>query len=118
MARSVAIKAPKHLKRSTRRWFESVAAEYDLEQHHLKLLLLASEAWDRTTDAREALAKHGIVYVDRFSVPRARPEVAIERDSRLAFVRTLRELGLDVNSPAEPYSRSPVIAGNANRRLG
>ena len=40
----------------------------------------------------------------------ARPEVAIERDSRLAFARMLRELALDVESPQE-FARPPVMTG-------
>src|SRR6185312_7239840 len=33
---------------------------------------LAGEAWDRCQAAREAIATHGITYVDRFKAPRAR----------------------------------------------
>jgi hypothetical protein len=77
-------------------------AEFRLEEHHERLLTLAGEAWDRATEAREALAEHGLTYVDRFDQPRARPEVAIERDSRLAFARLIRELDLDGEPLAEP----------------
>ena len=45
-------KAPAHLEWSTRRWFESVLAEYDIEPHHVRLLQLACEAWDRGQAAR------------------------------------------------------------------
>jgi hypothetical protein len=48
--------------------------------------------------AREAL-KGGLTYEDRFGCPRARPEIAVERDSRIGFARLVRELGLDVNNP-------------------
>lgn len=98
----VEFKPPKHLKAGTRKWWATVVREYELEEHHLRLLTLAAEAWDRCEQARKALAKHGLTYNDRFHQPRARPEVAIERDSRIAFARLLRELDLDV----EP-SRSP-----------
>ena len=76
-----------------------VVKEYDLEPHHQRLLILAAEAFDRGQDARAAIAKHGAVYTDRFGQPAARPEVAIERDSRIAFARLLRELSLDVSAP-------------------
>ena len=77
--------APEHLKQTTAEWWESVSSEYDLEPHHLRLLTLAAECWDRCQQAREAIAEHGTTYQDRFNQPKARPEVAIERDSRLAF---------------------------------
>ena len=75
----------------------------------MRLLTLASEAWDRGQQARKLLATHGLVYVDRFGAPRARPEVAIERDSRLAFARLLRELDLDIDPPTNVIVRPPML---------
>src|SRR3979409_869555 len=34
---------PKHLKPATRAWFASVCEEYELDEHHLRLLALAGE---------------------------------------------------------------------------
>ncbi|MFH1419621.1 MAG: P27 family phage terminase small subunit [Planctomycetota bacterium] len=107
---------PAHLRPDTRGWWQSVVAEYVLEAHHIRLLTLAAEAWDRGEQAREALAEHGTTYIDRFQQPHSRPEVAVERDSRVAFARILRELALDVSEPAE--HRTPSIAGNAALRKG
>ena len=106
--------APPHLRESTREWFVSVLADYALEPHHVRLLTLAAESWDRGQQAREILASDGLTYVDRFGSPKARPEVAIERDSRTAFARLIRELALDVEEPGD--SRPPNIRGNASAR--
>ena len=46
-----------------------------------------------------------------YLAPRSRPEIAIERDSRVAFARLIRELDLDTNSPAES-SRPPALRSN------
>lgn len=105
--------APAHLKAPTRRWWQSVVEEYNLEPHHLRLLTLAAESWDRTQDARTVLEQEGLTFVDRFGQPKARPEVAIERDSRIAFARMLRELALDVEAPDEAARPAP-IAGRAH----
>jgi len=85
-------------------------AEYGLEHepHALRVLTLACEALDRCEEARGALATHGTTYLDRFGAPRARPEVAIERDSRTAALRAFRELSLD-GEAAEP--RVPRVGG-------
>jgi hypothetical protein len=72
-------------------------------------LTLAAEAWDRAEQAREAIAQHGMTFMDRFGQPHARPEIAIERDNRIAFARLLRELALDVEAPDAP--RPPSIGG-------
>jgi len=109
-------RAPQHLKPATRRWWASVVAEYELEDHHIRLLTLAGESWDRCVEARVAIAEHGLTFVDGRGSPKARPEVGIERDSRIAFARLLRELGLDVQPPAE--SRSLPITANAYRKTG
>jgi phage terminase small subunit len=85
-----------------------------LEPHHVKLLTVAAECWDRLLGAREAIDQHGTTYTDRFGSPRARPEVAIERDSRVAFARLLRELDLETEAaPASP--RPPAL--RSNRRI-
>jgi len=102
---------PKHLNPMTRRWFSAVTRLYELEEHHLRLLTLAGEAWDRCAAARQAIAEHGMVFCDRYGAPRPRPEVQIERDSRIAFARLLRELDLDVAPPVEPR-RPPALASN------
>lgn len=98
-------KPPKHLRKNTQKWFESVLDDFDLEPHHLKLLTLAAEAWDRACAAREVIDKDGLTFTDRFGQPKARPEVGIERDSRIGFARLLRELALDADMT--PDSRPP-----------
>ena len=105
---------PKYLAAATRAWFAQVIADYDLEPHHLKLLTLAAEAWDRGVEAREAISTHGLTYTDRFGAPRSRPEIGVERDSRIAFARLCRELDLDADAaPATP--RPPAL--NSNRKI-
>jgi len=104
-------RAPQHLRPATRRWWRSVVADFDLDLHHLRLLQLACESWDRCEQAREILAVKGLTFDDRFGCPRARPEVAVERDTRLAFARLIRELDLDTEQVSEP-SRPPALRSN------
>ncbi|MGI8556853.1 MAG: P27 family phage terminase small subunit [Solirubrobacteraceae bacterium] len=94
--------APAHLTRSTRAWWRSVAGEYDLEGHHLRLLTLAAEAYDRAQEAREAVARDGAYAADRFGALKAHPAIAVERDSRIAFARLVRELDLDGTPLPDP----------------
>lgn len=103
-------RAPEHLRPATRKWWRSVVSAYVLEDHHIRLLTLAAESWDRCQQAREALVG-GLTFDDRFDCPHAKPEVAIERDSRLAFARLLRELDLDIEPPAGPH-RPPGLRSN------
>jgi P27 family predicted phage terminase small subunit len=105
---------PAHLSASTKRWWKSVVAEFQLEDHHLHLLKLACEALDQAELARETLATLGMTYVDRFGSPRARPEVAIERDARIAYARILRELDLDVEPPSSGHRPPPLRSNRRN----
>ena len=93
---------PQHLSRATKQWWRSVLDEYDLEDHHVRLLTLAAEAWDRAQQARELLEKDGPVYRDRFGAPRKHPTVSIEENARIAFARLIRELDLDGEPAPDP----------------
>jgi phage terminase small subunit len=104
-------KPPKHLRPTTKAWFSSVLAEYSLEPHHVRLLTLSAESWDRCCESREALAEHGLTFIDRYGSPRARPEAAIESQSRIAFARLCRELDLDVDPPVQG-KRPPALPSN------
>lgn len=92
-------KPPTHLSPATRRWWRQIVDEYELAGHHLKVLQAACESWDRCQEARERLAVDGAYVPDRFLQLRPHPAVAVERDSRLAFIRAVRELCLDDDGP-------------------
>lgn len=103
--------APQHLSDDAAAWWCDVVAEFELEQHHIRLLTLAAEAWDRTRVAGAVIAEEGLTFVDRFGSPKPRPEVAIQRDSTIAFARLIRELDLDVTGNTEAL-RPPAIPSN------
>ena len=84
-------KAPKHLRAATRKWFESVVSDYDLEPHHVRLLQLAAEAWDRCQEAREAIKEYGMTFENKYSETKIRLEAVVEKDSRIAFARLVRK---------------------------
>ena len=96
---SAVVQATSHLRPETQQWVASVEARYELEDHHRMLLLFAAESWDLSTKAREVIDKLGMVFKDRFGAPHTRPEVGIERDSKITYARMLRELALDGEPP-------------------
>ena len=94
------VRTPGHLSSKSKSFYKRVVSEYDLENHHLKLLRLACESWDRGQQAREVIEKEGLTFIDKTGQPKPRPEVKIENDCRIGFARLLRELQLDA-TPAE-----------------
>ncbi|TIO04099.1 P27 family phage terminase small subunit [Mesorhizobium sp.] len=95
-------KIPAHLEAATRKWVAGIIADFDLESYHFKILVKAAEAHDRGEEARKILKADGIVITDRFGTKKAHPAVAIERDARVAFMRGVRELGLDIDTVEAP----------------
>lgn len=85
--------------------WNAIVAEYGLEAHHRAILAAACEALDRMREAQAAIAASGAYVEGRFG-PKAHPAIAVERDSRAAMLRALRELGLDLEAPAT--SRPPT----------
>jgi phage terminase small subunit len=107
-------KPPAYLRPETRDWMNYVLSEYDLDQHHFRLLVLAAEAWQTGQEARETIARDGPVYLDRFNEPRKHPSVSIQAEARTAFSKLIRELDLDVDPPSTA-SRPPPL--HSNRRV-
>jgi P27 family predicted phage terminase small subunit len=113
---SIPPEPPAHLSASARQWWQTTVETYELEQHHLRLLQLLCEAWDRSQMARELLDREGLTVPGREGGARPHPAVAIERDARLAVARLVRELDLDVEPPASSRVAPPPLFSNRGRR--
>ena len=102
--------APAWLSSKTRELYRKLVIDYALqdEPHALRLLELACGALDQAEEARRALAEHGMTYADRWGCPKARPEVAVLRDARIAAARLFRELSLPYADDADD-SRPPGL---------
>lgn len=92
---------PEHLSKNSRKFFNKIVKEYELDSHHLELLKLACESLDRIEQARRAIAKTALVYLDRFNKPKINPAAKIEAENKIIFARLIRELGLDIEEPGE-----------------
>lgn len=92
---------PESLTPESKALWRKLNADYELAAHDLERLRCGLEARDRMNEAKAILDASGLTYDDRWGAPRARPEVSIERDSRLAYIRCLRELGLDLEDASE-----------------
>lgn len=88
---------PEHLSVSSKGWWRAIVAEYALEPWHLRTLQAAAEAWDRGQQARLLIESEGIVSRGARGQLQPHPAVSVERDSRTAFLRALRELNLDAD---------------------
>ena len=87
--------APAHLSLPARRLYDGIRSLYELEAHDAAILVKALEAWDRAEQARQLVTEEGIVISTRLGERKPHPAIAIERDSRTAFLAGMRQLGLD-----------------------
>src|SRR4029453_13152839 len=101
-------KAPRHLKAATRRWWEDVCRDWQLEEHHRRILTTSCEAWDVRQEAGRLLRREGLVVATKGGGPRAHPAVKIQAEARLQFFRGVRELDLYVTPP--PQTMRPRCA--------
>ena len=100
--------APKHLKPATRAWFDQICGEYVLESQHLRILQVACESWDCYQAAREDISEHGSTFKNKFGDVKPHPSVGLMQNSRIAFLRALRELNLDIAPPSDGPRPKPL----------
>jgi len=96
---------PRHLSPAARRLYAEILETYALEAHHVALLVKALEAADRADQARDVIAASGILIKSRLGEVKPNPAIAIERDSRAAFLAGIKALGLDIEGPPPPSAR-------------
>jgi phage terminase small subunit len=81
-------------------WWRATVEEFELEPHHVRTLSEAAFAWDRCQQARLLVNEQGLVVQDPSGQLRPHPAVAIEHDSRIAYLRAMHQLDLDTASLA------------------
>jgi P27 family predicted phage terminase small subunit len=98
---------PGHLSEDMQSWWRQITGEFILESHHIRLLQLACESWDRQVAARQILAEEGMTIETGTGSRKPHPAVGIERDAKTQFARLLRELDLDVEMPKQDRREWP-----------
>jgi P27 family predicted phage terminase small subunit len=109
-------KAPNDLAPATKVWFSNVLLDFELEEHDVRLLTLAAQAWDRCQEARSELQKDGLTIESRQGI-KPHPAIAIERDSANRFAALIKQLELGVNEPkrvGRPPTGYDTFAGRHN----
>ena len=96
------VKTAVRLRKSTLEWMQKVEKEFILSDHHKMLLLLAARSWDRCDAAAKEIARGGTTFSDRLGNLKPVPAIKIELDAANLFERTLRALGLDIESSDVP----------------
>lgn len=99
-------RAPEHLSLASKSLWKQLHQSHNLEPHHEAVLLVGLEARDRAEQARLIVEADGPIVDSPRGGKRPHPAIAIERDSRSAFVRIFRELGLDATGDRTNVERT------------
>jgi phage terminase small subunit len=86
--------APAYLSPAMKAFWRRATAEFELEADAKLILRTACTAYDRATQARELIAKEGLIVNNR-----RHPAVDIEAQSQSLFLRSIRQLSLDIEPP-------------------
>ena len=106
--------APPHLSPSARHRWETTVDRYELEEHHLRLLQLCCEAWDRGQAAREQLAKDGLISNLDFRLSKV---IAEQADTRHAIEQKRYKFAQDYTFTSLSSAASVLLARSANGRI-
>jgi P27 family predicted phage terminase small subunit len=96
---------PRHLSPSARRLYSQILESYELEPHHLALLVKSLEAFMRAEQARDEIGAGPLTVESRLGELKVHPLLAVERDARAQFLTGIKALGLDIEGPPPPSSR-------------
>lgn len=84
-------------------FWQKITRTWSLEDSSLLILRTACEALDEMRGAQKLIAAEGMVVTDRWHQKKPHPAVAIARDARIALLRLIKQLGLDL----EPLNDGP-----------
>ncbi len=88
------MKTPNGLSTEGKELWNTITANWKLDDGQLVVLFQACQSLDRMNDARAILKQDGLITTDRFGQARAHPGVVIERDARQLFLRAIKQLNL------------------------
>lgn len=88
---------PTHLSAESKRHWRRITAEYEFSEDALLLLKSGLECYDRANQARELVTTQGLVLDGK-----KHPAIDIEKQAYGLFLRTFRQLNLDIETPSAP----------------
>lgn len=93
---------PTRLSPEARAWWRRIVGGWQLDDAALLILSVALESFDRMRGAQGEIQKHGLM-----TKGRTNPLILVERDARLAMLKAIRQLGLDLEPLHDRPGRPP-----------
>lgn len=95
-------KTPQGLQKAGRLFWKKVLGEFELEEtHDLERLGMACKCLDDLAQTEERVKTDGMFTENRYGTTVEHPGLKVIRDMRQLFIRIIREIGLDIESPKD-----------------
>jgi len=95
-------RTPSDLGTEGKRFWKKVLSEFAIrDTHDLERLKMAGKCLDDLAEAEKRVKTDGMFAVNRYGKTVEHPGLKIIRDSRMLFLKTMRELCLDTQTPGE-----------------
>lgn len=88
--------APKHLSVEARRHWIRIVSEYELTPDAAMILETGLSNWDMAQEARRLVREQGMVLNGR-----RHPALEMQKLGDMIFLRSMRELGLNISDPGD-----------------
>ncbi len=96
------MKPPSRLKATGRKFWKRANKETVYEESHdTERLEIGCKCLDDIREAEDQVKLDGMFIKDRYGCIREHPAIKVIRDNRIIFLRVIRELGLDIETPGE-----------------
>ncbi|MFH1951786.1 MAG: P27 family phage terminase small subunit [Pseudomonadota bacterium] len=102
----MSVQTPSHLSKEGKSLWRDILSDFELiDTHQLRLLESLCCVWSRILEARAAVEEKGAYLPNRFGELREHPALKVEVQNRKLFAQLVRELGLNLEAPAETPRR-------------
>lgn len=93
-------RAPKGLDDIGKKFWKQVLSEYEFEEtHDFERLAMAAKCLDDVSEVEEIVKTAGRFTENRYGGVVEHPGVKTIRDTRMLFIKIIRELNLDISGP-------------------
>ena len=99
--------APKSLDPESKLIFKSIKDGWELDESMLLILQISLEALTRLRQAQAEIEKAGITYTTQSGIIKPHPCLAVEKESRSAFLQSWKMLNLGIEAPNTTTGRPP-----------
>ena len=100
--------APKSLDKESRGIWKSITDSWELDESMLLVLQISLESLTRLRQAQAEVERDGLTYKTQSGIIKSHPSLALEKESRAAWMQSWKMLNLGIEPPNFTTGRPPA----------